>query len=555
MALLVFDIETSNLFDAKPGEDIEKYGPFDVAVAVTRLDGENPIIWLSRGPSNDPLLSMREEDARRLLAYLDAMQQRGHTLCAWNGLKFDLRWIGHAAGDIPAASRVALGIYDPLFQLFKAKGFPVSLEAAAEGMSVSAQKTMDAADVPRYWRAGHFNAVCEYAINDVQMTMEVASRIIERREIAWITRRGERSVVPVPGLRSVADCLNDPMPDQSWMDKPVTQRSFTRWMSPSVARARGPRRARGARTPAKLRNNNPAANTSLALGILALLFVLVFGFNALAFWVGLLGVLLGGTSAALSIGSHDRGFLRTACGMACSIVAILVVIYAAITTALAGGQAVSEPSESRSVVRLGTADAGRGAVAHDDRPRQETSDSPPEEVLDREIPAVIPPMKPRVDAPSPRREVPSAPTPQWYSLGQTAIEVKHAEIGPVRMTGSEQEDERAFAIGLVITNKDRSNKVKYISWRGPSFTRRPAVLRDDRANLIRRLPPTVSRHPVGAVEVAESLAPGDSISDVLLFEVPSGDPDYYLLELPGEHVGARGESTTIRIPAELIRRN
>lgn len=555
MALLVFDIETSNVFDAKPGEDIEKYAPFDIAVAVTRLEGENPIIWLSRGPSNDPLVTMMEEDARRLLAYLEAMQQRGHTLCAWNGFKFDLRWIGHAAGDIPTASRVALGICDPLFQLFKAKGFPVSLEAAAEGMSVSARKTMDAADVPQYWRAGRFDTVCEYAINDVHMTMEVASRIIRHKEIAWITRRGERSVVPVPGLRSVEECLNDPMPDQSWMDKPVTQRSFTRWMSPSVGRVRGRRRARRGGTPANLKNTNPAANTSLALGILALLFVLVFGFNALAFWVGLLGALLGGTSVALSIGTDDRGFIRTVCGVACSILAILLVIYAAITTVLTRGQAAPEPSESRSVVRPGSAGAGRSAVASDDRRRHDTSDSPPDRAHDGEKPLVIPPLQPRVGAGSPEPEVTSASTPQWYSLGQTAIEVKHAQIGRVPMTGSDQEDEPAFAIGIVITNKDQSNKVKYLSWRGPSFNRSPAVLRDDRANLIRRLPPTVSRHPVGAVEVSETLTPGDSISDVLLFEMPIGDADYYLLELPGEHVGARGESIVVRIPAELIKKN
>jgi hypothetical protein len=31
-------------------------------------------------------------------------------------------------------------------------------------------------------------------------------------------------------MRSVEDCLGDPMPDQSWMTEPMAESKFTAWM-------------------------------------------------------------------------------------------------------------------------------------------------------------------------------------------------------------------------------------------------------------------------------------------------------------------------------------
>ena len=93
-------------------------------------------------------------------------------------------------------------------------------------------KTMNAADAPREWRAGNHQRVCDYVLADARMTNEVVSAIIRRREIAWITQSGKLSTVPVPRLRTVEDCMRDPMPDQSWMDSPISQEKFTHWLAP-----------------------------------------------------------------------------------------------------------------------------------------------------------------------------------------------------------------------------------------------------------------------------------------------------------------------------------
>jgi hypothetical protein len=230
MKLLGFDIEISNIFELQPGEDIDKYSPFDISVAATHIDGGDCRVWLTDGVDGKPEMNLRRKDARRLLDYLEQMQTDGHALVAWNGLSFDLRWIGHVAGDLPRAAAVALKMYDPMFQFFKVKGFPVALAAVAQGMGIRPRKLMDGAEAPRQWREGNHKAVCDYVSGDARMTVEIASAISQKRQIAWVTRKGTSSSVHIPCLRTVAECMRDPMPDQSWMGSPMSQDKFTHWL-------------------------------------------------------------------------------------------------------------------------------------------------------------------------------------------------------------------------------------------------------------------------------------------------------------------------------------
>ena len=127
MKLLSFDIEISNIFELGKNEDLEKYAPFDISVAATAVHGAEERVWYSKDDEGRPALNMTREVAHDLLEYLDKMQQKGFMVCAWNGLGFDLKWIGHQAGDMPLAARIALKSYDPMFQFFNQAGFPVGL--------------------------------------------------------------------------------------------------------------------------------------------------------------------------------------------------------------------------------------------------------------------------------------------------------------------------------------------------------------------------------------------------------------------------------------------
>jgi hypothetical protein len=120
-----------------------------------------------------------------------------------------------------------------MFQFFKLKGFPVGLAAVAQGMGLKTKKLMDSADAPVQWQKGNHKAVCDYVACDARMNVEISLAITRKRRIQWVTKKGTTSSVDLPTLRTVEDCMTDPMPDQSWMTTPIRQEKFCRWISKS----------------------------------------------------------------------------------------------------------------------------------------------------------------------------------------------------------------------------------------------------------------------------------------------------------------------------------
>jgi len=119
---------------------------------------------------------------------------------------------------------------DPMYQFFKLKGFPVGLGKVGAGMGVPMTKLMDGADAPVRWRNGEHQAVCDYVLGDVRMTTAIVEAIEARGELAWVTSKGTTSRVPMRELRPVEACLQDPLPDQSWMSTPLAESKFTGWL-------------------------------------------------------------------------------------------------------------------------------------------------------------------------------------------------------------------------------------------------------------------------------------------------------------------------------------
>ena len=235
MKHLSFDIEIADEFELKPGEDLLDHAPFHLAIAATVEAEGNSRLWYSAGADGKPCARMEESKARELLAFLLESQRTGWKLFAWNGLGFDLRWIGYNAGDMETAARVALSLYDPMFQFFNQRGFPVSLAAVGEAMGVRQTKLMNAADAPREWRRGNFQRVMDYVAGDCQITNRIVEAIAQRGCVSWRTKSGTLSSEPMPRLRTVADVLRDPEPDQSWMKGGgMKRRRFTEWMPPQV---------------------------------------------------------------------------------------------------------------------------------------------------------------------------------------------------------------------------------------------------------------------------------------------------------------------------------
>lgn len=230
MKILSFDIEISDVFELDKYEDMEKYAPFHISVAATAIHDGAEQVWYSEDEEGRPALNLTRQRAHELLKYLDAMQQQGFMVCAWNGLSFDLKWIGHQAGDMELAARIALKSYDPMFQFFNLAGFPIGLAKVAEAMGVSQEKLMDSADAPKQWRAGNFQKVMDYCLGDCQMTNLIVRAIQKAREVQWVTAKGYVSSKPMPLLKPVEEVIRDPEPDQSWMDTPMPKSKFYQWV-------------------------------------------------------------------------------------------------------------------------------------------------------------------------------------------------------------------------------------------------------------------------------------------------------------------------------------
>ncbi len=230
MKLLSFDIEISDVFELERYEDLEKYAPFHISVAATAVHNGEERVWYSEDENGHPALNLTKQRAHELLEYLDEMQQKKFMICAWNGLSFDLKWIGHQADNMALAARIALKSYDPMFQFFNQAGFPVGLAKVAEAMSISQEKLMDGADAPKEWRAGNCQKVMEYCLGDCQMTNLIILAIQKIRQVRWVTGRGYISSKPMPRLKSVEEVIQDPEPDQSWMDTPMPKVKFYKWV-------------------------------------------------------------------------------------------------------------------------------------------------------------------------------------------------------------------------------------------------------------------------------------------------------------------------------------
>ena len=237
MKYLSVDIEISDEFELRPGEDLLDHAPFHISVAATAGSEGSHTLWHSAGADGRPALQMDQDKARELLAFLAAKQREGWQLFAWNGLSFDLRWIGYNAGDMESAAKVALGMYDPMFQFFNQRGFPVGLAAVGEAMGVGQAKLMNSADAPREWRKGNHQKVMEYVVGDCQITNQIVAAIASQGRVSWRTRAGTLSSEPMPRLKTVAEVLREPEPDQSWMKGPGLRRSkFTEWLPAHLAR-------------------------------------------------------------------------------------------------------------------------------------------------------------------------------------------------------------------------------------------------------------------------------------------------------------------------------
>ena len=229
---LAFDIEIAKILPADV-DDLKAHRPLGITCAATLAEGDAQArTWFTEESNNRPAPRMSRDDLSELVDFLSAQVEAGFTILTWNGLGFDFDILAEESGRREDCKRLALGHVDMMFHVFCEKGFPVGLEAAAQGMGLRGKPPgMSGALAPELWAAGKTAEVLDYVAHDCEITLEVASISQRRGSFAWITRRGSRSRLPLrSGWLSVEQALRLPKPDTSWMTSPMPRTHFTGWL-------------------------------------------------------------------------------------------------------------------------------------------------------------------------------------------------------------------------------------------------------------------------------------------------------------------------------------
>src|SRR5436190_23940759 len=93
--VIAFDIEIANEFDLGPGDDLDKFAPFDISVAASTTRDRSVRHWYAKDGDGRPVRHIDAALAREVLTFLRAEQEGGSMVVAWNGMAFDVRWLGH----------------------------------------------------------------------------------------------------------------------------------------------------------------------------------------------------------------------------------------------------------------------------------------------------------------------------------------------------------------------------------------------------------------------------------------------------------------------------
>ena len=231
---VAFDLETATLADN------ETYALGITCAAAVTSDGTQ-YTWHGALDPATSMYAMRMTlfEIQTLLEDLIALQVQGFQVITWNGAAFDFRVMaeelaGHPA-HVAAAQRLALSHVDPAFSMFAYRGFMCGLNAAAEGLGVTGKLAgMCGAEAVTAWQESRVqqDLVLRYVLEDCAALGRVYEAAARTEGIRWITKAGRASYWPCSQIATmtVAEALNVPQPDTSWMSTPRTRADLVGWL-------------------------------------------------------------------------------------------------------------------------------------------------------------------------------------------------------------------------------------------------------------------------------------------------------------------------------------
>jgi hypothetical protein len=253
-----------------------------------------------------------------------------------------------------------------------------------------------------------------------------------------------------------------------------------------------------------------------------------------------------------------------------------LALFVAVGSTVVAGKALEVGAKSMSTaMKEGDRTNQEVIPAGEPEPVRAAAEPRPRQLKDKFVPAPQT-LEPRQDEPAPEAGQPqqgAAPAPgptkepeseaQWASAtdtvrqGDVTVRIKSVVIGKVplkdQIRGSRSASaDPLLAIEVEIANVGLNKKVQYQTFMGRGFSLGLdyTTLRDNFDNIYKRIDFGFSSKPTGATE-SESIYPGKSITDVLIFEPPIETAQYLNLELPAQNFGGTG-MLRIRIPMSMV---
>ncbi len=289
--------------------------------------------------------------------------------------------------------------------------------------------------------------------------------------------------------------------------------------------------------------SNSLGIASLILGILSFLICWIpfigFGLSGLGLLLGIGGLVMALTRRGTGIGYAIAGTAVSALGVLMGVIFLVVLQGMATGLEEVANQMEQEMNKQQSqatpVIDDGDNVAAGGGDANNNPTVDESTDSPQ------------PPKVEFHDAKSP------------LQLGNVKLQITRVEIGKVPLhrtimgDDTESKDD-LLMIWLEITNTTTNKKIDYQGWMSTyaSLSDINAVLTDNNDNRYRGISFSATS-VVKDAKTNESIYPGKSIADAVVFELPIDGAEYLDLKLSAKGCKEDGEFK-FRIPIEMVKR-
>ena len=228
MKYLAFNLEIAH--QIPEGEtDWKNQRPLGITCAAAASSDGGLWSWYAKEPDNRFGPKMREDECCMMVNLLLELAGSGYTLLTWNDLGFVFDVLTEESRFAHKCQILALAHIDMMFHFHCAKGYPLSLDAAAKGMGLSGKSQgMDEAKAPKLWPTDP-HKVMACCSQDVKTTLALAEAVDRLRRLDWTVRSGRPNSWPCQKWLTVKEAMALPEPDTAWMSDPWPRSKFYGW--------------------------------------------------------------------------------------------------------------------------------------------------------------------------------------------------------------------------------------------------------------------------------------------------------------------------------------